>query len=739
MSPNSQDWLAEALEQHRSGHVAAASTVYRRVLAVEPSRADALHLLGVASQQSGNPHAAVIAIDRARRLDPPQPVFHLNLGVAQKAAALTGDAVASYLVALALNPAYEDAFSNLGNILREGGAPARAETALRRALAIRPLYLDAHFNLALALNELGRSDEAVRQYRATLSLMPAHVEAHNNLGSALLNQADIEGAVTHCRCAIAINPAYANAFTNLANCLRRQGDDDGAIKLFDRALKLRPNSVEALNNGGLALQDSGQLAAAIARYRLALVLHPEFAPAHNNLALTLLEQGRADDADVAFGRALAVVPDFAYVQMSRIFCQLYRPGTSLKDLWERSCRWGDRQIVPWAPPRCERSDEEKPRLGFVSADLRAHAVAFLILPALEQLHRLGWHLTFYSNSDQADKITARFQAIAAAWRVVTGTPDPALARMIEDDRIDILFDLAGFSGHNRLTCLAGRPAPVQIAWAGYPATTGLPAIDYILADAVQIPASAEPFFRERVIRMPVSYIAYRPPDDVPLPDRCGGPVTFGSFNALKKINPGVIRVWSRILRETPDSRLLMKTPVLNCPGTRQRFSDLFAANGVDPARLHFVGGTPMEQHLAWMGRADIALDPFPYSGGQTTLDCLWMGLPVITFPGETMASRHSLGYLSAISLEELAASGEEDYVARAVALVRDPPRLAALRAGMRQRILSSPLCDEKAFAVHLADALSAIWRRWLSSSPRSPSSNGAMAPSSGRHRPTEDL
>jgi predicted O-linked N-acetylglucosamine transferase (SPINDLY family) len=395
---------------------------------------------------------------------------------------------------------------------------------------------------------------------------------------------------------------------------------------------------------------------------------------------------------------------------------------------EAARRWssahGDPLEAAWPRHARPKPGSRRPRIGLVSGDFRAHAVGFLVLPAIEGLRAAGWHLTLYSNSGKVDAVTRRFEAAASLWRPVYGLSDAALAERIAADGIDILIDLAGYTGQNRLTVFAGKPAPLQVAWAGYPATTGLAAMDYILADRHQLPPEAEPFYREKAVRLPAAYVVFEPPAEAPdpgrLPAATGRGITFGSFNTLKKITPQVVETWSRCLHRLPAARLLMKAPSLNDAATRRRYAGLFAEQGIDPRRLVFRGGTTPAEHVAAMAAADIALDPFPYSGGMTTLECLWMGLPVVTLPGETFASRHTLGYLSAIGLTELVASDADHYVALGVALANDLPRLADLRAGMRRRLRASPLCDRDAFVRHLGAAFDAMWQTWCDGRPAHP-------------------
>ncbi len=290
-----------------------------------------------------------------------------------------------------------------------------------------------------------------------------------------------------------------------------------------------------------------------------------------------------------------------------------------------------------------------------------------------------------------------------------GTSDQRLAEQIRADRIDILFDLAGHTAHNRLLVFARKPAPIQITWIGYEGTTGLTAMDYLLADRHVVPEGTEHYYRERVLRMPEGYLCYEPPDAAasvgPLPSLTKGYATFGSFNNPAKITAEVATVWAKILRRAPTARLILKYRGLGDPSVKRRYLDLFAAHGVEPHRLELLSWSSYADYLATYQQVDVALDPFPFSGSATTCEALWMGVPVITCPGETFASRHSLSHLSNVGLTEMIAHDLDEYVEAAVSVAGNLPRLATLRAGLRERTAASPLCDGKRFASNLLTML----------------------------------
>jgi protein O-GlcNAc transferase len=310
-------------------------------------------------------------------------------------------------------------------------------------------------------------------------------------------------------------------------------------------------------------------------------------------------------------------------------------------------------------------------------------------------------------------MTRRFQAAATEWRDVFGMSHERLAGQVRADRIDILFDLAGHTARNRLAVFARKPAPVQVSWIGYEGTTGLAAIDYLLADRFLVPEGGERDFRETVLRMPDGYLCYDPPSAAPPPGPPpalrNGFATFGSFNNPAKITPEVVAVWSEVLRGAPASRLVMMYRGLGERAVRERYLALFAAHGVEPGRLDLRPWGTYADYLDTYHRVDVTLDPFPFSGGTTTCESLWMGVPVVTLPGRTFAGRHSLSHLSNLGLTETVAGSPGEYAALAVSLAGDPRRLSALRAELRPRVSASPLCDGGRFAAGFASLMKSVY------------------------------
>jgi predicted O-linked N-acetylglucosamine transferase (SPINDLY family) len=361
------------------------------------------------------------------------------------------------------------------------------------------------------------------------------------------------------------------------------------------------------------------------------------------------------------------------------------------------------------------------RLGYVGADLRRNPVGYFLEAVLANHDPSQVEVFLFANQAVNDDLTDRLVQHAQHWRKVIGFGDDALAKIIRDDQIDILIDLSGHTGKHRLLTFARKPAPIQATWMGYFATTGMAAIDYILADRFVIPPQEESQYVERVLRLPESYLCFTPPDvsfdkrplEVgPLPAKSRGYVTFGCFNNLTKITLDVLKVWAQILKAVPDSRLFLKYKPLADAGTRDYFRNRLSDLGIDPHRIRLEASSPRGELLAAYNQVDIGLDPFPFNGGTTTAEALWMGVPVVTLRGDRFVSHVGETFLTTAGQADLVTNTADEYIARTVALASDLPALAVRRARLRAELLGSPLCDGATFTRGLEAALRDAWRRW---------------------------
>jgi protein O-GlcNAc transferase len=702
------------------GKPAEALAAHQVAAQLKPDYSEAQHGIGAALKELGRLDAAIAAYRRALALKEHAAETHNNLGVALKDRELLDQAVAAYRRAIELKPDYAEAHTNLGNALREQGKLDEAIACHQRAMQLKPNFAEALNNLGNALKDRAELPAAIDCFQRAQVLAPNMAEIPHSLGAALKEQGRLEEAITCYRRALELKADYADAHNSLGIGMQEQGHMVEAIACYQRALQLQPDMPEAHNNLGNLLKDDAQFTPAIACYQRALQFKADMHEAHNNLGNALKDQGRLDEAITCYQRALEIKPDFADAHSNLVFSFQYRPGMTLAGLAAAHAvfdrRHGARLRASWPSHGPRDATPRRLRLGFVSPDFCQHPVGFFLIRAVENLDRGQVEISCYSDRLAKDPLTARFQAASSLWRDVLGWNAEKLAAQIQDDRIDILFDLAGHTARNRMLVFARKPAPIQITWIGYEGTTGLSAIDYIVTDRLVVPEGAEPHYREKVLRLPDCYLCYDPPEEArsvsPPPALRNGYVTFGSCNNLAKLNEEVIATWAEILRRLPDAKLLLKYRGLEDENVRARFLGLFAAAGIPVERLEIEGWSPLSELMARHDRIDIALDPFPFAGGVTTCNALWMGVPVVTWPGETFASRHSLSYLSSVGLTETIAGSREEYVEIAARLAADLPQLAEIRAGLRPRMAASPLCDGKRFAANLLSTLQGVWRNW---------------------------
>jgi len=742
--------LNAALQHHQSGRLEEAATLYGKILEADPRHADANHLLGVIAFQLGRNEVAVDLIGMAIAANRSNPAFHSNLGNALNGMGRQDDALAAYDRALRLRPDYADAHYNRGNVLRDMGRLDDALAACDTALRLRPDYADAYYSRGNVLRDMGRLDDALTAYDGALRLRPDYAEAYNNRGNALLGMGRLDDALAAYDGALRLRPDYADAHYNRGNVLQDMARLGDALAAYDTALSLRPDLAETHNNRGNTLREMGRLDDALAAYDGALRLRPDYADAHNNRGNALLGMGRLDDALAAYDTALSLRPDFADAHYNR--------GNALRDMARLddalaaydtalSLRPGyadahsnkllalhygafdargaiaaqarafgasvNRAGAPQAFANAPIPDRRL-RIGYVSGDLRRHPVGYFLQSILHNHASDAVEVFCYSNNLKDDDLTASFQSDADHWRRLRGLNDEAAATLIRADAIDILVDMSGHTALNRLPLFARRPAPVQVSWLGYFGTTGLTAMDYVLADRFVVPPGEEDAFTEQVWRMPGSYLCFMPPDmDVPVrPRDVQGPITFGSFNNLAKLSSHTVSLWARVVQSVPQSRLLLKTSQLADAAVCQAVRERFAGHGIEPDRLVLEGPSPRADLLASYNRVDIALDPYPYGGGTTTAEALWMGAPVVTLRGGTWTGRVSESILSTVGLSDLVAGSQEAYVDLAAKLAADQDRRTALHATLRSRLAGSPFCDGAGFTRHLEEACRGMWKRW---------------------------
>ncbi|MES2243774.1 MAG: tetratricopeptide repeat protein [Pseudomonadota bacterium] len=713
--------------QLRLGHTDAAIAACRQAIVLKPDFADAHVTLGVALGKLGQHHNAIPCFQRAAEIRPESAEVHNNLAIAMMEAGRLKEAITSFDVALALKPDYPEAHHHRGIAFQDLGRFDEAILSYRRALAIDSGLADVHTNLGSALKELGMPDEAMTSYKRALEINPDSPEAHYNLGVCLQSIGQLERAITQYRSALETNAEHVLAHNNLGGLLGALGQYETALTCFRRVIEIQPANSDGHLNLGITLATMGQLDSAMASYRRALAIEPNNADTHLSLGGALKDYGQFEAALKSIRRAIEIRPDYAMAHSNLLFLNNYIGDLPARRTLDDARRFGDmatrlaRPFTDWP----NSPDPERPlRVGFVSGDLCDHPVGYFlegVLAALSAQAAGRLELFAYSNGRGEDSTSQRIRVCCDGWHSVAFLADEALARLIREDGIDILVDLSGHTALNRLPVFAWKPAPVQVSWLGYFATTGVAAIDYFIADHWTLTPDQEAHFSEQIWRLPETRLCFTPPKaDVavsPLPALSNGYITFGSFNNLSKMNDAVVALWAQVLHAVPGSRLFLKYQQLAEASVRQGTCERFGIHGIAPDRLIFEDYVPRANYLAAYQRVDIALDPFPFPGGTTTVEALWMGVPVLTLAGERFLSRQGVGLLMNAGLPEWVASDPRDYVTRAVAHAGDLQALASLRSGLRQQVLDSPIFDAPRFAQHFDATLRAMWRKWCNSQP----------------------
>jgi protein O-GlcNAc transferase len=645
--------MQAAFAHHRAGRFAEARVAYDEVLALAPQHADALHYSGLAAFQSGDVDTALERLERAVAAEPQRPRI----------------------------------YSDLGAVLRMKGQVEAARSALERAVAADPGHTQAWHNLGMTYRALGDFARAGACLERAVSLDPSLAVSHNALGTVRRVNGDLPGAVSAFRAATQANPQFA----------------------------------EALSNLGLALHESGRAGEAEQMLKRALAVTPNLAEAHFNLATVYHAEGEFDGAREALRRTVALEPKHSEARSALLFTHHYDPAMSGETILEQARAWNRLIAEPLRTKRLPhvnaRDPDRRLRVGYVSPDFRTHSCAFFLAPLLAAHDRENFEVFAYSDVKKPDEMTVSLRAVTDHWCEARAFDHDGLAQRIRADGIDILVDLQGHLSDNRLPVFAMKPAPVQMSWLGYPGTTGMQAIDYRISDEIADPPGAESQFAEKLLRLPGPFLCFGPPPDSPEPNwrarDADAPIVFGSFNTVSKLTPQVVQLWARILASVPNSRLVLKSYWLGRRKVVERVLALFEAQGIARARvaclswIEAIGG-----HLDAYDGIDIALDPFPYNGATTTLEALWMGVPVIALRGGRHSGRVGASLLTHAGCSELLAETPEEYVAGAVALATDEPRRRTYRQGLREAMLNSPLLDGADFARRMETAYRDSWRSW---------------------------
>ena len=681
--------MEAAVRHHQAGRFADAEVCYRQILAQEPNHVESLHRLGILAAQIGRPDIAVQLMERVAAIDPSDAGAFSNLGTALNALGRTNEAIAAYQNAVRLKPDSAEVQCRLGN----------------------------------ACQAAWRMEEAIEAHLRVVQLQPKSAGAHYNLGNAYEADCQLAKAIDAYHQAIELQPDYAEAHNNLAGALQVKGEHLKALDSYREAVRLVPDRPEYHNNLGSSLQAAWDLDAAIVAYENAIRLKPDYADAYCNLAACYKSQARIEKALACYRKAVSLAPNSPAIHNNLVYAVPFDPTADAAAILAESRRWDLRHGQPFkqfiAGHPNDRSPDRRIRVGFLSPDLRNHVVGRNLLPFVREHDKEQIEIICYADVLLPDAVTRELRSAADDWRDIVRCSDAEIVEMIRADRIDILVDLTLHMAPNRLRVFACKPAPVQVTYLGYCGTTGLEAMDYRLSDPYFDPPGSDlSCYREETIRLPRSYWCYEPLGATPavssLPALSAGFVTFGCLNSFSKVSDAALALWLEVLRAKPASRLLLQAPSGSC---RREVVQRFRAAMSPEDRLEFVGMQSWEGYLETLQRLDIALDPFPYGGGITTCDGLWMGVPLVTLAGRTSVGRGGKSILSNLGLPELVAETPEQFLRIAVSLAEDLPRLTCLRSTLRERMERSPLRDAPGHAREVEAALRGMWEEWCRQAP----------------------
>ena len=664
----------------------AAERCYRLATTARPELLAGWINLSTVLVADGRHQEALVAAEQAARQAPDTPVARRQHAIVLAASGDLAAAEESAHAAIGLDPTQAESYYVLGNILAKRGFLDEAENAFRHAIEVQPKFRDARMGLANAMHTAGRYAEAIAVLDEILRDEPDHAEGLLNVGVAL---------------------AQLNRAAEAERCLLR-------------AIELKPNLAEAhvsLSNLYFALS---RLAEGEASARKAIAIQPHNAVAWMNLGTVLQQQGLVAEAVDATRKVIELTPDDGFAWNNLLLTLNYLADVSVEELFAEHRAFGAQfDPDPAALPRFDAIDRraERPlRVGYLSPDFRTHVVAFFFEPVLAAHDPKRVEAVCYYNHTIVDDTTRRLRDHAQLWRDVAAMSDAELVRLMREDRLDVVVDLAGHTAKSRLTALAQRVAPVQITWLGYPNTTGLAQMDWRITDARADPPGAEAHHTERLLRLPEVFLCYEPPPEAPEiadpPSVSGAPLSFGVFNNFPKVTDPMLALWARILERTPNSRLLIKTASLRDPGVIELARSRMQRAGLDLDRVELAGFTPgRREHLAAVASVDVALDTFPYHGTTTTCESLWMGVPVVTLAGDRHAARVGVSLLQHLALDQFIAHSPDQYVDIASQLALDSRLRLTLRSELRERMRKARLTDTTGFVRELETAYRTAWNK----------------------------
>ncbi|RZB34890.1 MAG: protein O-GlcNAc transferase [Desulfobacteraceae bacterium Eth-SRB1] len=778
------DIISSALALYQQGDVRGAKRAFLSISRKNPLNTDALYNLGIIAKDRQNYDEAIDYYEKVISINPAYVNACFGLGGIFIDQARYDEANEKFQKVVSLSPNYANAWYNLGIIAATQGRRDEAIKYYQKALSIDPTFVNACYNIGLMLLEQKKYDEAIEYSQKVISLNPGYVDALFNIGSAMQNKNDYAGAIEYYEKALAIKPDYYLVHNNLGIIHQAQYNFDKAIEHYERAISIQPETADAYMNMGNVFRNSGDVQKTVEYYKKSISLKPSLVGLNNlcgyqkelcnyeevlDLSGKILEYNDLDKADLAgihdtciqtceWEKASGIIERFRKTEMNPAardvlagsfmeFCAI--TDLSLDEISEQHKKWGElteREAEPFEHDKRESTGTErkKLRIGYSSPDLREHSVGYLIKDIIKSHNHDEFEIYCYANffEKEKDAFTREIINSGAVFKYVKHLPDREVAEEIYKDEINILIDLAGHTAGHRLRAFAYKPAPIQITYLGYPNTTGLSRMDYRLTDCYAESGRENDYrYSEKLIRLTNCFLSFNGFGDV-VPalikgHRRGG-IIFGCFNNIQKLTPKAVELWSKILKEVEGSELHLKAKQLNTEFIWDNIMKKFAKYGISEERVKCLGYTATrEEHLRLYGSMDISLDTFPYNGTVTTLEALWMNIPVITLVGESHAQRVSYSILKNLNLDQLIAFTEEEYVSKSIELAENPEIIRGLKTKMRKNLLASSICNPRVITREMELNFKRIWMEYQESGIRGQGSEVREQKSGVRSHPGE--
>lgn len=734
----------------KAGQYVQAIAAYQKTIKLTPMFVQAYENLGSVYHLQQDLTAAQKTLSKAIAYNPKSAFAHAELGLVLHKQGKPKQAMQYYRQALQLQPADAISHYNLAQALEDLGDDEQAQSHYEMALARQSGYIDAYFNLGYLHKRHKRYEAANQYFTSILNSQPDHERALQVLADSHLERGDVHAFVDtylkavgddnafapeklndmvamlldknlpneaekYCQMALEKAPDSPLILNNMGLICFSRNDPKTAVHYFEKAIAAKPDFVQAYSNGALPLLKMGQVNEAIDYLNRAVAINPDYFAAYVNLGMAHSESGNIPQALACLEKALQIKPDNIKPIQSILFLSAYHRESINARYFELLAQFGSLTASQAKPAHCWRihPEDQRIKIGFVSGDLKHHPVGLFLKPVLQQLDQSKFDVFIYSNSVLEDKITHELKTYVSQWQVISHLSDEMAARKIHEDGVHILIDLSGHTSLNRLPMFAWKPAPLQISWLGYWASTGMPAIDYLIADAVSVPQQQQSQFTEQVAYLPDTRLCFsKPAYDIPvadLPALATGHVTLGCYHKYTKATDEVLALWCEVLRQLPTAQLRWQTTAFGDPKMVAAARERFAAFGIDAARCSFLAATSIEAYLHSHAEVDFILDTFPFTGGTTTCDALWMGVPTLTLAGEHLIARQGASLMTAAGLPDWVVNDQAAFVTQAIAFAADLDGLAQLRASLRPRLQTSALFNGERFTQGFSQLLSTLW------------------------------